>query len=118
MRAMAAVTIFLLAATAATAGPTRKWGVEIEWGDSIPAGTVYNVKCESDGHFKAERRGLPFVANGLTTVVHETTLPELERGNVPASVESRQRFRPISYATCSFVSSMFLLTRTSSAATS
>jgi hypothetical protein len=39
-------------------------------------------------------------------------------GNVPASVESEQRFRPIFYATSSFVSSLFLLTRASSAATS
>lgn len=36
-------------------------------------------------------------------------------GNVPASVESRQRFRSIFYATFSFVSSEFLLTSTSRA---
>ena len=40
------------------------------------------------------------------------------QGDVPRSVESRPRSRPDIYATCSLVSSMFLLTTASSAAIS
>jgi hypothetical protein len=88
MRSIATVALVLLAATAVHAGPTREWSVEVEWGDSIPAGTVYNVKVDNTGHFKAERKGMPITPDGkLTAVVHELTLSKAECESVRAAVE-------------------------------
>ena len=50
------------------------WSLQLKWGDSIPAGTVYSITLESTGELQAERAGLPFTDEGLTVVRHRRQL--------------------------------------------
>jgi len=75
MRLLAVSVVVSLAIGIGLAAEPRFWGIEIEWGDSIPMGTVYNVKFDSTGRFKAERRSPPITSEGeLTTIVRESSL--------------------------------------------
>ena len=88
MRLLALTIVVSFALGIGLASEPRFWGIEIEWGDSIPAGTVYNVKFDSTGRFKAERRSLPIGSNGeLTTIVHEDSVGASDRDKLRESVE-------------------------------
>jgi hypothetical protein len=52
------------------------WTMRIQWGDSIPGGTVYTVTIDNAGKLQAERKGLPFTADGLTVTAYERTIPD------------------------------------------
>jgi hypothetical protein len=101
---------------AKAAGNLKKHGVTFD--EAITAfGDPLNVLLPDPDHGGGERRYLRNRSrNGVLPLIRDGIV--LGRGNVPASVESDRRFRSISYATCSFVSSSFLLTKTSSAARS
>jgi hypothetical protein len=69
------VALALLCISFGTIGrAARPWSVRIEWGSSIPAGTVYVVTIDGDGRLHAERKGLPFTSTGLTTATCDRQL--------------------------------------------
>jgi hypothetical protein len=66
----------------------RPWSIELEWGDSIPGGTVYSVTIGSTGKLHAERKGLPITSKGLTVTTYERTLPDASAAGIRAAGET------------------------------
>jgi len=88
MRFFATAMLGVFAWSTALGAPPRAWRVEVEWGDSIPAGTGYKVAVTGDGTLSAERSGLPFTADGkLTTVSHKLSLSVDEAVSFREAVE-------------------------------
>lgn len=92
MKILAFLVIACASMSAAVAGPPSSWRVEVKWGDSIPAGTVFGVRVDNSGVVKGERKGLPFVQGGkLSTSVLESTLSPAQAEAIRVAVEEAIR---------------------------
>jgi len=92
MKVLGFFIIALASLSAAVAAPPRSWHIEVKWGDSIPAGTVFDVRVDSSGAVKGERKGLPFAPGGkLTTKVLESALSPARAEAIRAAVEEAIR---------------------------
>ncbi len=88
MRFLALAALVLGGSLGASAAP---WSLELKWGDSIPAGTVYSIRLESTGELQAERTGLPFTDQGLTVVRHSQKLSADAAAAILAAAERAVR---------------------------
>ena len=61
--------------------------MQVEWGASIPAGTVYMVEIDNAGKLRAERKGLPITPEGLTVATYQRTLPAKAVSEIRAAAE-------------------------------
>jgi len=92
MRILGFLIIALASLSAAFAAPPRPWHIEVKWGDSIPAGTVFDVRVDSSGTVKGERKGLPFTQGGkLSTNVLESALSPAQAEAIRVAVEEAIR---------------------------
>lgn len=86
------IIIALASLSVAVAAPPRPWHIEVKWGDSIPAGTVFDVRIDSSGVVKGERHGLPFAEGGkLSTNALESALPPAQSEAIRVAVEEAIR---------------------------
>ena len=65
----------------------RPWNIQVEWGDSTPAGTVYVVMLDNNGKLHAVRKGLPFTDEGLSTLTFDRTLTSAAVARIRTSAE-------------------------------
>jgi hypothetical protein len=85
--------VFACLAVAAAAVP---WHLQLEWGDTIPGGTVYTVSLDDAGKLHAERSGMPFTDTGLMVVRHEAEVSIADADAMRAAAQAviRQWKRP------------------------
>lgn len=92
MKVFTFLIIAFASLSAAVGAPAPSWHVEVKWGDSIPAGTVFDVRVDDSGAVRGERKGLPFRKGGkLSTNVLESKLPPAEAEAIRLAVQEAIR---------------------------